>query len=113
MDPDVQVPIAPAKPSQSPTNSEYTQLTWSGEVPSQKWMNVHAMALARFAGGRRLKLSARVEAAPECAVSQQKIEASKVALSKLGLPDHVSTAQGSAASMCATVVASLPLAESH
>jgi hypothetical protein len=72
-------PVAPPKPV------AYTQLSWTGEVPSQKWMNFYTKVLARFASGKGLRLSITVEAAPEGGVSQQKVEETEVALRELGL----------------------------
>ncbi|CAD6493334.1 MAG: hypothetical protein DIAAKJNI_00474 [Candidatus Argoarchaeum ethanivorans] len=68
-----------------------TKLSWSGEVPSQKWMNFYTKVLSRFASGKGLKLVLSVEAAPEGGVSDQKIEDVKIALRELGLDDDVST----------------------
>jgi hypothetical protein len=76
-------------PVTPPTPVAYTQLSWTGEVPSQKWMNFYTKVLARFASGKGLRLSITVEAAPEGGVSTQKVEETEVALRELGLPDHV------------------------
>jgi hypothetical protein len=72
-------------PVTSPKPVAYTQLSWSGEVPSQKWMTFYNKVLARFASGKGLKLSITVEAAPEGGVSTQKVEETEVALRELGL----------------------------
>ena len=40
------------------------KLTWSGTVPHQKWMLFFTKALSKFAGGKGLKLTVTVEAAP-------------------------------------------------
>jgi len=66
------------------------KLSWSGEIPSQKWMNFYTKVLSRFASGKGLKLVLSVEAVPEGGVSDQKIEEVKIALRELGLEDDVS-----------------------
>ncbi|MBI4833117.1 MAG: AAA family ATPase, partial [Candidatus Lindowbacteria bacterium] len=65
------------------------KLSWSGEVPTQKWMNFYTKVLARFARDRGLKLNVTVEVAPEGGLSKQSIEETKVALRELGLNDDV------------------------
>jgi len=73
-------PPAPAMPK---------QFTWSGEVPSQKWMNFYTKILAKFATGKGLKLAVNVEIAPEKGLSPQQIEEIKIGLRELGLDDDV------------------------
>lgn len=65
-------------------------LSWSGEVPAQKWMNFYTKILSKFASSRTLKLTVKVEVAPENGLSKQKIDETKAALRELGLPDDVS-----------------------
>ena len=60
---------------------------WSGEVPSQKWMNFYTRVLSKFATGSGLRVTIRVEAAPEGGVSEQKVEETRSALRELGLND--------------------------
>ncbi len=62
-------------------------IAWSGEIPPQKWMNFYTRVLAKFATGSGLKLSVKVEVAPDGGVSQQKIEETRAALRELGLND--------------------------
>jgi hypothetical protein len=62
---------------------------WSGEVPSQKWMNFYTKVLARFAAAKGLKLTLTVEVEPEGGVSKAKLEETKVALRELGMSEVV------------------------
>jgi len=80
------------KPTGAPTGSEPTQLTlgltWSGEVPSQKWMNFYTKVLTKLGVGKDLSLNVKVKCNPQGGVSQQKIEEIKSALRELGLDDN-------------------------
>ncbi len=50
-------------------------------------MNFYSRVLAKFATGSGLKLSVKIEVAPDGGVSQQKLEETRVALRELGLND--------------------------
>ena len=76
-------------PSPGPTGSTATKLTWSGEIPSQKWMNFYTKVLSKFATGSGLKLTLKVEVSSETGIPMQKVEETKVALRELGLSDKV------------------------
>jgi hypothetical protein len=62
------------------------------EVPAQKWMNFYTKVLAKFATSKGLRLTVKVEAAPESGVSKQVVEETKAALRELNLNEHVKTA---------------------
>ncbi len=62
-------------------------LRWTGEVPAQKWMNFYSRVLSKFATGSGLRLTVKVEIAPEGGVSEQKVEETRSALRELGLND--------------------------
>jgi hypothetical protein len=62
-------------------------LQWTGEVPSQKWMNFYSRVLSKFATGSGLRVTVKVEIAPEGGVSEQKVEETRSALRELGLHD--------------------------
>ena len=79
-------------PERPPKDKGISMLSWTGEVPPQKWMNFYTKVLSRFAGGAGLKITLNVEASPEGGVSQQKVEETKVSLRELGLKDDVKTA---------------------
>ena len=76
-------------PGIRPVADKIAVLRWSGEVPSQKWMNFYTKVLARFATGTGLRLSVRLEVDQQEGISTQKIEETKVALRELGLRDDL------------------------
>jgi hypothetical protein len=71
------------------TNSADFGLTWSGEVPSQKWMNFYTKVLTKLGVGNDLSLNVKVKCNPQGGVSPQKIEEIKSALRELGLDDNL------------------------
>jgi len=77
--------------SAAPAAGEAMSVTWSGDVPAQKWMNFYTKVLAKFAATRGLKLTVRFEIAPEGGVSQQRVDETKASLRELGLSDDVET----------------------
>jgi hypothetical protein len=85
--------ISPGSPSQEPSakstppSGGVKSLSWSGEIPYQKWMNFYTRVLSKFATGSGLRVIVKVEIAPEGGVSQQKIEETRSALRELGLND--------------------------
>lgn len=82
---------SPAATQPTLVPSSTSDLTWSGEIPPQKWMNFYTKVLSKFASARTLKLTVKVEASPEGGVSKQKLDETKSALRELGLNDDVST----------------------
>jgi hypothetical protein len=85
--PAVAVDLIPATPAVASTASG---LTWTGEIPPQKWMKFYTKVLSKFASARGLKLTVKVEVSPEGGVSKQKLDETKSALRELGLNDDVS-----------------------
>jgi hypothetical protein len=81
----------PPRPGPTPTGSTGSKLTWSGEIPAQKWMNFYTKVLSKFATGSGLKLTLRVEVSSETGITTQKVEETKVSLRELGLSDKVET----------------------
>ncbi len=79
---------APPTPPPS-TPSTASGLAWTGEIPPQKWMNFYTKVLSKFASARGLKLTLKVEVAPEEGVSKQKLDETKSALKELGLNDDI------------------------
>ena len=79
------------KPEVTPTGDKSRALTWSGEVPAQKWMNFYTKVLAKFATSKNLRLTVQVEAAPEAGVSTRVVEETKAALRELSLNEDVKT----------------------
>ena len=83
-------PIEPTIVTPSvPTPTSGAGLTWTGEVPPQKWMNFYTKVLSKFASAQSLRLTLKVEVSPEGGVSQQKLDETKSALRELGLNDDV------------------------
>jgi hypothetical protein len=87
---------APSSPTSTavPTDagvasSGVSKITWSGEIPAQKWMNFYTKVLSKFAAGMGLKLTLKVEVISESGIPAQKVEETKVALRELGLPDSI------------------------
>lgn len=86
-------PVAPAvppptvQPALVPANA--SALTWTGDIPHQKWMTFFTKVLSKFASARGLRLTVKVEASPEGGVSKQKLEETKSALRELGLNDEI------------------------
>jgi hypothetical protein len=69
--------------------SQKSGLTWSGEIPSQKWMNFYTKVLTKLGIGSGLTITVKVECAPESGVSPQKADEIRSALRELGLNDKV------------------------
>jgi len=80
-----------AKPEPPIMTHRATSLAWTGEVPAQKWMNFYTKVLYRFATGKGLRLTVKVEAAPENGISKQVVEETKAALRELNLGEEVKT----------------------
>lgn len=76
-------------PIKPPPVTKVTGLSWEGEIPAQKWMNFYTKVLSKFAAGKGLKLTVHFELSSDGAISQQKIEETKVALRELGLDDRI------------------------
>ncbi len=76
---------------QSPprTPQQKSELTWSGEIPSQKWMNFYTKFLTKLGVGNGLTLTVKVESRPEGGLSPQRLEEIRSALRELGLDDRI------------------------
>src|SRR5207249_4319188 len=77
------------KPKPSPELQNFPGFTWSGEIPAQKWMNFYTRVLAKFSAAKGMKLTVKVEIAPEGGVSKQKLDETKKALGELGLQQEL------------------------
>ena len=64
-------------------------ISWSGEVPHQKWMNFYTKVLARFATSGGIRLQVTLEVTPEGGVPAQKVEETNAALRELGVEGEV------------------------
>jgi hypothetical protein len=85
-------PTAAVMPPVQPGKTELVagglrSLHWTGEVPSQKWMNFYTRVLSKFATGSGLRVTVKIEIGPEGGVSEQKVEETRSALRELGLND--------------------------
>jgi hypothetical protein len=67
------------------------KLTWTGEVPPQKWTNLYMKVLTKLVSSGALRLRVNIEATPPGGVSEQQVEETKAALRGLGLEDNVRT----------------------
>jgi hypothetical protein len=68
-------------------------ISWSGEIPLQKWMNFYTKVLARFATAGGIKLRVSLEVSPERGMSTQKVEETNAALRELGVEGDVEKLQ--------------------
>jgi len=83
-------PTQPSLPiSPSPSSAGDSGISWTGEIPPQKWMNFYTKVLSKFASGPGLKLTVKFEALPNGGVSKQKLDETKASLRDLGLNDDV------------------------
>jgi hypothetical protein len=80
------LPFEPATKTKSAAGG-LRSLRWTGEVPSQKWMNFYSRVLSKFATGGGLRVTDKVETAPDGGVSEQKVEETRSTLRELGLND--------------------------
>jgi hypothetical protein len=87
--PPTEPPTAPPPGKTKQASETIGSLTWTGDVPPQKWMNFYTKILSKFASGRGLKLTVKVEATPDGGFSKQKLEETKSALRELGLTDDI------------------------
>ena len=67
-----------------------TTLTWTGDIPAQKWVNFYMKVLTKISTGADLKLTLRVAASSSQGFSQQKADEMRAALRELGLDDMIS-----------------------
>jgi hypothetical protein len=63
------------------------RITWSGEVPSQKWTKFYSQVLAKFAVGSDLKIRVTFEATIDAAQAKAKLDEARVQLRELGLAE--------------------------
>jgi len=82
-------PGAAGGQSRPPTSQQKSGLTWSGEIPSQKWMNFYTKFLTKLGVSRGLTLTVKVECSPDGGLSPQRVEEIKSALRELGLDDRI------------------------
>jgi hypothetical protein len=81
--------LPPEPPIKEKLPSQPTQLTWSGEVTSQKWMQFYSKVLSKFSANKDLKLTLTVNVVVEGEISEQRLEETKVSLQELGLDSDI------------------------
>lgn len=62
---------------------------WTGELPALKWMNFYTKVLSKYVTAPGLKLTVKIEVAPDKGISVQKLEEMRAALRELGLNDKL------------------------
>jgi len=81
--------VADGGPTGPQTPQQKSGLTWSGEIPSQKWMNFYTKILTKLGVSSGLTLTVTVDCTPDDGISPQKVEEIKSALRELGLNDRI------------------------
>lgn len=81
--------LSPQDSSSQARPQRQRELTWSGELPPQKWMNFYTKFLTKLGVGSGLTLSVKVFSKPEDGLTAQKMEELKNALRELGLNDGI------------------------
>lgn len=89
--PEPQPPKPPIPPGTEKSSGVVSRVTWSGDVPPQKWMNFYTKVLSKFAAQNGLTIGLNVVIAPDGGVSDQKVAEIKAALRDLGLPDNIAS----------------------
>jgi len=80
--------VAPTPEPPLPPGVLAAKLIWSGEIPSQKWMNFYTRILSGFVG-KGLRIMLAVEIAPPDGISSQRIDEIQATLRDLGLSDEI------------------------
>jgi len=78
-----------AEPHEVPAAA--ASLAWTGDVPTQKWMNFYTKILSRFSTDGGLSLRVTFEVEPDGGLSNQRLEETRAALRELGLEDDIET----------------------
>jgi hypothetical protein len=64
-------------------------VSWTGQVPSAKWMTFYTKVLAKYAKEKGLTLKASFSLNPDQGLTQQQVDEIRAALRELGLDDEV------------------------
>jgi len=81
--------ISETGPEPFPNPKKSISLSWSGEVPAQKWMNFYTKVLSRFVKGGNLKINVSFESSSEIGFDKNQIEETRTALKDIGLGDSI------------------------
>ena len=84
-DPEPDPPLPPTLPE------TVSRIKWSGEVPSQKWMNLYTKALSRWISDPSASMKINLNIIVEGQVSVHKVQEMKSALKELGLEGEIDT----------------------
>lgn len=82
------------EPPEQPKPIRACTLSWSGEIPAQKWMNFYTRVLTRFVKRGKLKISVTFETISEEGIHDLHVEETKSALEELGLDDTIKVNKG-------------------
>jgi len=78
-----------ASPPSKPGKEGLKTISWSGEIPPQKWMNFYMKIISKVVKSENLKLRVSIEVSDPKGMSEQKIEEIKLALKELGFEDRI------------------------
>jgi hypothetical protein len=73
----------------STTVKRQKDLSWQGEIPTQKWMNFYTKILSKFMSDKAVELSVNVTVTAKGDISDQKLEEMRIALQELGLDSKI------------------------
>ena len=85
----VTVTQAGVSPPPPPQTTSRQKISWTGELPAQKWMNYYMKVLSQYATEKDLKITLSFEVSPVGGASPQNVEDTKAALRELGLNDDI------------------------
>lgn len=94
--PPPQPPDDPMKPhppkkgsGEQPPPATVGGLTWSGDVPPQKWMNFYTKVLAKFVAGSAVKVTVSIDINSPTGIPLASVEETEVALRELKLDERI------------------------
>lgn len=76
-------------PSPKPGERGVKGISWSGDIPPQKWMNFYTKIITKVVKSENLRLRVNLEVADKNGLTEQKIEEIKLALRELGCDDEI------------------------
>jgi hypothetical protein len=85
-------PIVPnGASSPSVQRAAISQVTWSGNIPAQKWTNFYMKVLTKFAANHDVSIKLELTINGGEGISTAKLEEMRAALHELGLDEHIAT----------------------
>ncbi len=66
-------------------------ISWSSDVPPQKWMHYYTKVLAKLVNSENFNIHVSVEVSPKVGFSEQQVEEIKAALQELGISTNVNS----------------------